>query len=143
MDCTIDPPLSSDDTLSEDTPIITNLALSGPPPDEDHDGFTQVKTKKNRSNCIKPLNGTLEAAPIFYEVGYTSHPMVTRSQSRYPQHKYDYYIYRIDARLDSSHKLATFLQHYKSSHPEAKTYQHFSERQFNSITDTTDLFQLQ
>ncbi|CAH9092878.1 unnamed protein product [Cuscuta europaea] len=125
MDCTTpDPPMSDDDILSEDTPIITNLALSGPPPNEEQNGFTQVKTRKNKINCTKPLNGTPEGPGLFYEVGYSSHPMITRSQSKYPQHEDDYYIYLVDASLDSPQKLAAALQRYKSSRPEEKTYQH-------------------
>ncbi|CAH9108413.1 unnamed protein product [Cuscuta europaea] len=121
-DTTLDPPRSNDDNISEDSPFITNFSNAGHP-QADLDGFTPVRLKKNRGNCAMPPNETPESKQLFYEVGYTSHPMITRSQSRRPQNEDDYYIYPVDARLDSPHKLAMVLARYRSSKPEAKTYQ--------------------
>ncbi|CAH9128370.1 unnamed protein product [Cuscuta epithymum] len=90
--------------------------------------FFQVHRSLHRKR--NPM-ASLRSKQLFYEVGYTSHPMITRSQSRYPQHEDDYYIYHVDARLNSPHKLATALQRYKSSHSKAIIY-HWKAIQFHN-----------
>ncbi|CAH9084607.1 unnamed protein product [Cuscuta europaea] len=77
---------------------------------------------------------------------YSSHPMVTRSQSRShkidnfteglitrsqsktPQDDEDYYIYPAYSSYDSPQKLITGLERYKSAHPDAKSYPPYLQR---------------
>ncbi|CAH9104147.1 unnamed protein product [Cuscuta europaea] len=119
-DTTITTYLSNDEAISEDPHIIHQFSnvtdFQGTEPDCPK-GFTQVINKKKLSKTPQ------EDKQLYYEVGYSSRLMITRSQSKQPRDETDYFLYPVDARLESPHQLAEALQRYKTSCPNSKTYQ--------------------
>ncbi|CAH9083410.1 unnamed protein product [Cuscuta europaea] len=102
---TLSPILSNAKILSEDPTALNKFSNVTDFPraeEECHDGFTQVRNMKkllmsnaNRSTTLQ------EDTPLYYEVGYTSHPMVTRSQCKKPQDENDYFILKMVTILSS------------------------------------------
>ncbi|CAH9082613.1 unnamed protein product [Cuscuta europaea] len=121
------PNMSSDEIISEDTQMRTfsisghadNLTIE----EEKLEGFTQVQRRRSRNSISKiPPNEDTEEVQLYYEVGYRSHPMITRRHSKRPQNETTYFLYRVDERFDSPQKLAAALQRFKLSRLEETTY---------------------
>ncbi|CAH9069036.1 unnamed protein product [Cuscuta europaea] len=119
---------SGNEELSSD-PSNAGPTDNQPEEEECPDGFTQVKARRNlkKSSSKFPIDNQ-EDQQLCYEVGRTSHPMITRSQSRKPQNESDYFMYPVDTRFDSPHKLAQALKCFKSSHAEATVYQPYFQK---------------
>ncbi|CAH9068037.1 unnamed protein product [Cuscuta europaea] len=90
--------------------------------------FTQVQRRRCKTISMNPPNEVTEDEQLYYEVGYSSHPMITRSQSKRPQNESDYFLYPVDDRFDSPHKLATALQRFRLSRPEETTFRPYLKR---------------
>ncbi|CAH9073448.1 unnamed protein product [Cuscuta europaea] len=133
IDCPVTthvPFMSNDETISEDTQTLT-FSVSGQTEidEENLKGFTQVERRRSKNSSSKySLNEGTEDVQLFYDVGYSSHPMITRSHSRKPQNETDYYLYQVDERFDSPHKLEAALRRFKLTHPEETTYRPYLKR---------------
>ncbi|CAH9100307.1 unnamed protein product [Cuscuta europaea] len=77
---------------------------------------------------MNPPNKVTEDEQLYYEVGYSSHPMITRSQSKRPQNETGYFLYSVDERFDSPQKLAIALQRLRLSRPEEKTFRPYLKK---------------
>ncbi|CAH9087757.1 unnamed protein product [Cuscuta epithymum] len=84
--------------------------------EEQLESFTQV-TRRRNSNPKNAPNKETEDVQLFFKMGYTSHPMITRSQSKKSQDETNYFLYPVDKRLDSPQKLVAALRKFKLSHP--------------------------
>ncbi|CAH9059520.1 unnamed protein product [Cuscuta europaea] len=83
-DTTHVPILSSDETFSEDSQMKIS-SVSGH--EDNHtidegnlEGFTQVQRRRSKTISMNPPNEVTKDEQLYYEVGYSSHPMITRSQ---------------------------------------------------------------
>ncbi|CAH9121039.1 unnamed protein product [Cuscuta epithymum] len=98
------------------SPITGKLASR----EESFDGFVQVQNRKLKSSAYKSI----------------------RDGHKKPRDETDYFLYPVDARFDSPHKLAAVLKNHKYTTRWLKHMNHICRRRLGSTTNSTIIFQL-